>query len=324
MRHTIRTRARIGAIAAVPLVAVLLLGGCAASPSSMPPQYGEPQYAPAGEAADSSSLDGGIGISADPSVVSAAGRSVITTGWATVLVDDTAVAIDEAIRITEAAGGRIDGRNESSASDYWGGGSSLVIRVPSERLTAVLDEIEALGTVQQVSLSSSDVTLQVTDLDARIASTRAAIERLDALLAQATDVDDLVAIETAISDRQAQLESMLAEQRWLADQVSLSTIEVQFVTEPVVEEPAPQTFLDGIARGWEAFVAFAGGVLVVLGFLLPWLIPLAIVGVVVLVVVRIVAGRTRRAAASAPVPAQSPVAATPAETAPPAAPSPEG
>ena len=305
MRHITGSRARLGAVVVTPLLAVLLLGGCAAGMSSAQPDIAlEP--AVGGQTEQFVAEDMSV---VDPAMVSA-DRSVITTGWATVLVEQPADAANAAISIVEAAGGRIDGRSESAPTEYSSGSASLTLRIPSDRLTEVLDELKALGDVQNVSLQASDVTLQVTDLDARIEAMRASIERLSELVAQATDIDALISLETAISDRQAQLESMLAEQRWLDDQVTMSTIQFEFVSEQVAPEPEPNTFFDGLAAGWDAFVAFGAGLLVALGFVIPWLVMFAIIGLVVLVIVRVLVGRANRRAATA----QSPITPTPVTT----------
>jgi hypothetical protein len=318
MRHITASRTRLGAVVVTPLLAVLLLGGCAAGMSgsqpdiALEPAVGGVQSDQMGSAPDGMTESGLVGSS-----MVAADRSVITTGWATVLVEQPTTAADDAIGIVEAAGGRIDGRSESAPTEYSSGSASLTLRIPSDRLTEVLTELKALGDVQNVSLQASDVTLQVNDLDARISAMRTSIDRLTALLAQASDIDALISLETAISDRQAQLESMLAEQRWLGDQVSMSTIQLEFVSEQVAPEPEPNTFLDGLAAGWAAFVGFLGGLLVAIGFLLPWLLMFAVIGAIVLVIVRATVGRANRRAA-APVADAAPV--TTSEPTPPTAP----
>ena len=314
MRHITASRARLGAVVATPLLAVLLLGGCAAGMSGAQPEY---VTEPAVGGAPVEQFDSAESGAMDSSVV-ATDRSIITTGWATVLVEQPTEAADAAIGIVEGAGGRIDGRSESAATEYSSGTASLTLRIPSDRLTEVLDELKALGDVQNVSLQASDVTLQVNDLDARIEAMRASIDRLTELVAQATDIDALISLETAISDRQAQLESMLAEQRWLGDQVAMSTIQLEFVSEQIAPEPEPNTFFDGLSAGWEAFVGFLGGLLVAVGFLIPWLIVFAVVGLVVLVIVRISVGRAnRKPATTTPV---APVEVSSTEPTPPAAP----
>jgi len=213
-------------------------------------------------------------------------RQVITTGYVTITVDEPMDAASDAIRITEQAGGRIDGRSEYAPVDGDKGSATLTLRIPSDTLTATLDKLRELGEVQEVSLNATDVTMATQDLDARITAMSASVDRLLALLSSATDTDTLIQLETAISDRQAQLESMQAERRYYADQVSLSTVTLNFVSEYTSPPAEPDTFLSGLEAGWKAFVAFFAGLLVALGVLLPWIVFAGIVTVVILFFVR--------------------------------------
>lgn len=217
-------------------------------------------------------------------------RQVITTGYVTITVDQPMDAATEAIRITESVGGRVDGRNEYAPVDGDKGSATLTLRLPADALTATLDKLKALGEVQEVSLSSADVTMVTQDLDARIKALTASVDRMLALLATATDTDTLITLETAISDRQAQLESLESERRYYADQVSLSTVTLNLVTEQIVPVEAPDTFLSGLQAGWDAFVGFFAGLLVALGVLLPWLVLAGLITFVIIMIVR----RTRR------------------------------
>lgn len=241
-------------------------------------------------------------------------RQVIVTGWMTVTVDEPLDAAAEAVRIAESVGGRVDGRQEYAPIDGDKGSATLTLRLPAEGLSATLDKLKELGDVQEVSLNSSDVTMVTQDLDARITALRASVDRLLALLETATDTENLIALETAISDRQAQLESLEAERRYYADQVSLSTVTLNLVSvaDAPVEEPV--TFLDGLVAGWNAFVAFFAGLLVVLGVLVPWIVLAALITAIILWIVR---ARAKRKVAVAEAPAEAvvvpePVASSPA------------
>lgn len=244
-------------------------------------------------------------------------RQVIVTGWMTVTVDEPLDAAAEAVRIAESVGGRVDGRQEYAPIDGDKGSATLTLRLPAEGLSATLDKLKELGDVQEVSLNSSDVTMVTQDLDARITALRASVDRLLALLETATDTENLIALETAISDRQAQLESLEAERRYYADQVSLSTVTLNLVSvaDAPVEEPV--TFLDGLVAGWNAFVAFFAGLLVVLGVLVPWIVLAALITAIILWIVR---ARAKRKVAIAEAPAEpapqpvvpEPVASSPA------------
>lgn len=281
MRTSIRT-----GLAATAILAAAALAGCTQL-SGASTVVDQPVPAPA-EGWSAGDSGGG-----SPGVVDA-DRSIITTGRAAVLVEDPIASADEAARIADEAGGRIDARTEQAPTESDGGRSSITLRVPADELDATVDAIKALGESQSVTIDSTDVTMQSRDLDARIGALTAAITRLTDLLAQASSTTDLIAIEQAITDRQSELDSLTAQQRSLEDQVTMSTLTVDFVTEPVIAKPAPGTFLDGLVAGWEALSAFAAGLLVVLGAFIPWLIPLAIIAAVVWLVLR--ARRRRREA----------------------------
>lgn len=213
-------------------------------------------------------------------------REVITTGYMSVTVEAPDVATADAIRITESVGGRVDGRNEYAPHDGNRGSSTLTLRIPASELTATLDKFTELGILQEVSTSAVDVTMQSRDLDARITALDASVDRLLALLTKADDTETLITLESAISDRQGELESMRSQKRYFDDQVAMSTITLNLVSEadaPVVE---PGNFFDGLITGWNSFVAFFAGLLVALGVLVPWLAFGAIVAGVIVLIVR--------------------------------------
>lgn len=266
-------------------VAASLLSGCAAM-SSVESSYDMP--------ADGGGFEGGSpAVGADGELVAdessgdfSDDRSVITTGFLYVTVDAPLESAAEAVSITEAAGGRVDGRQEFAPQGGDAGGAELTLRIPAERLTATLDRLKELGEVEELRLSASDVTREVQDIDARVTALRSSITRLLALQDAAATVEDLIALETAISDRQAELESLEAQQRFLADQVGLSTITLVLGSRDVAPVTEPDTFVTGLITGWEALVAFGSGLLVLLGVLLPWLVLLGLLGLVVLLIVR--------------------------------------
>lgn len=290
------TRRRAAAFSALAISA-LMLAGCAAGASDEAYVEGPPF---GGESVESQSGgDGGFAEEAadlDSSPSDDADRSVVTTGYLYVTAEAPLDAADEAVTIAERAGGRVDARQEFAPSGGDAGGAELTLRIPAERLTATLDELEALGEVEELSLGTVDVTREVQDVDARIAALRSSIGRLLDLQGGAGSIEDLIALETAISDRQAELESLEARQRSLSDQVSLSTITLTLGSERVAPVDEPDTFLTGLIAGWESLVAFGSGLLVVLGVLLPWLVLLGVIALVVLALVR----RARRRRAVAP------------------------
>jgi hypothetical protein len=273
----------------VLLAATLALTGCAAAGGASD-EAGAPMPADGGAQAPGFQADGdsaGGGESAEGGDSgSSVDRQVIISGNVTITAEDPLKASKDAVRIVESAGGRIDGRTEYAATDGDKGSAQLELRIPADKLTGVLDKLEELGTADEVSLSTSDVTVESQDLDARISALKASIERLNALIAKAKDINDLITLESEISNRQGELESLEAQQRYLADQVAMSTISLYLRSDAEAPPQDPDTFWDGLTAGWAGFVAFWAGLFVVLGVLLPWLVTLGLIALVIILIVR--------------------------------------
>ena len=139
------------------------------------------------------------------------------------------------------------------------------------------------------------------------------IANLQVLMSKATAIDDLISLESTIADRQAQLESLEAQQRGLEDQISMSTITLTLTSDPIEEPPAePANFWTGLVAGWDSFVGFWSGFLVVVAVLLPWLVTGAIITVAVVYLVR----WNRRRQAARPQPPAPPLTGHHASAAP--------
>jgi hypothetical protein len=290
-RPAVRTVRRSPSTAAAAL-AVALLVGCSGPPST-----------------GSSSADGGAVAAAPGDAEGAPGlptgtdpdRQVVTTATASLAVEDPAEGAQRVSQLVESAGGRVEERSEQAAAGEDGGEGALadlVVRVPASELTGVLAALEDLGDVENVSVSRSDVTTTVVDLDARISALRASAARLHSLMDGAATTEALLAAEGALSERQAQLESLQSRRALLADQVELSTLSVRLQPFGVAPAGGPDGFLDGLGTGWRALVAALGAFVVVLGVVLPWAAVAVPVAGAVLVPLRLA---RRRAAVAAPL-----------------------
>ncbi len=275
---------RILVLGTTVLAATLLLAGCSAG-GAMPASdggYPAPPAPEGGLVVEQSDSAGGFSSEEQA-------RVEIVSGSMTVTAEDPAEAAQEAVRLVEAAGGRVDGRSEYAPSNGDAGSATLTLRIPAERLQSVIDDLAALGVdgrADEVSTSSTDVTVAVADLDSRIATQRGIIDRLNALFGQAATIADLIELEERIAQHQATLEELEAQQRSVADQVALSTLSLYVRSESEAPEVAPMDFLTGLETGWAAFVGFFSGLLVALGVLLPWLAFAAIVSVAIVLLVR--------------------------------------
>ena len=212
-------------------------------------------------------------------------RSVITHGAVTLSTEDPVTAADDITRMVESMGGWVEGMTMQAGSDTVEPSAHVVTRLPSSDVGTALGRLQDIGEVESVQLDRTDVTLEVRDLQARIRAVEMSVERMQALLARAASVDELVQAEQMLTDRQSQLEQLLSQQAGLEDQVSMSTLTIDVVVPeevPEVVEPEPKEgFLGGLENGWNAFLDFGSGALLVLGVLLPWLAFAALLAIIV-------------------------------------------
>ncbi|PKQ35948.1 MAG: DUF4349 domain-containing protein [Actinobacteria bacterium HGW-Actinobacteria-11] len=217
-------------------------------------------------------------------------REIIATAQATVQVPSIPEAATTIAALAADHGGYVEsteigkaaamaGTSEPAPADSAYGWIS--IRVPSDDLPEVIAALGDVGDVLSSSTSKQDVTSISIDLQARIDSTRASVDRLTELMSQSGSVSELIEAEVALTDRQAQLESYEQQLEALQDQVAMSSLQVQLTRENSPTTADPAGFSDGLLAGWNGLVVSLNALVIAVGFILPWL---AIVGVVILIV----------------------------------------
>ncbi|MBW8764590.1 MAG: DUF4349 domain-containing protein [Microbacterium sp.] len=205
--------------------------------------------------------------------------AVVITGRISIVAEDPIDAAGAATVIVTDAGGRVSARTEHAAEDGSQASADLTLRIPADALEDVRSELAGLGTVKETTLDSAEVGGTQRDLDARITTLRASIARYNEWLGTASATSDLIELESAIAERQTELEGLEAQARALDDQVAMSTITLSLMSEYVPVKTAPDDFGEALLVGWNGFVAFWSAVLIALGVALPWLVLFAAIAV---------------------------------------------
>ena len=210
-------------------------------------------------------------------------QQVIRTANVSLEVDDVDQAVNGVEARVEQLGGVVQSRSINNYDDD--ASAYMTIRIPAQDLNGFLDGLPELGRVINSTVDAQDVTLEVIDLEARISTLEASIERLRDLQSQATSVADLVAVESELATRQSELESLTARRDYLANQVDLSTVYLSMEQVDTGAALSPD-FLGGLQRGWDALLTLGAGLITGAGFLLPLAIVGAAIAVVIILIVR--------------------------------------
>lgn len=159
--------------------------------------------------------------------------------------------------------------NGSSYSSYQGTrNADMTARIPAERLDDFLNTVSEVSNVVRRSDNVEDVTLTYVDLESRRDALSTEQDRLLALMERAETVEDIITIESRLSEVRYELESMESQLRTYDNRVDYSTVylninEVEVLT-PVEEEGVWErigngfmTSIKNIGRGFrEFFVGF--------------------------------------------------------------------
>lgn len=291
-----RTRFRPVVFLALLIASVWLVAGCGGSNSTRHNESA-PAAAPLKNGAD---YKGGAPEAPAPPVEQP--RDIVKTASLILVAADPAAAADKATAIVDKAGGRVDERSDDAGSTSGRASVHLVLRVPANGLDAALASLKGLGTVQTLEVKTDDVTAHRVDLDARITALKTSVDRLLAIMRDSKDPDALIKAEDALSSRQAELQSLQAQRDTLRDQITYSSVDVQITAEQP-GGPAPQRyhgFFGQVERGWDTLWAFGSHLILAFGFLLPWLLPLAVFGGVLYAFVKWTGSRHKSSAPAEP------------------------
>ena len=200
---------------------------------------------------------------------------------------------DSAVRQIESlvaeAGGYIESSSQEGYSleyqgDYRERYASIQARIPSEKLDGVMASVGGLCNVLNQSESMDDITDSYYDAQARLDSLEIQEERLLELLSQATSLEDMITLESALSEVRYQIESLTASLRRMDSQVTYSYLDISLreVVEYRAIQEKPQNFgeqmaaafgrgIDGMVAGLQSFALFvaeAGPSLVLLALVI--------------------------------------------------------
>lgn len=206
-------------------------------------------------------------------------RAVIEKGQIELVGKDLTELRADVQRLLDGFDGYVAEEETSNGDDGDVDHSRLVVRVPSPAFDEAMTAFGDLGRLESTQRQARDVTTEVIDVQARVRAQEKSLRRLENILTEARDLGDVIRLESEIADRQAALDSLKAQQAYLADQTTLATITL-YLSAPERVAPAPGTddagFLTGLAAGWRAMTTFLAGVATTIGAVLPFAVLLGV------------------------------------------------
>ena len=190
-------------------------------------------------------------------------------------------AFDDASKALSALVEELGGWTQSSSVHYGGSGyryGNYTVRIPQEKFSAFIARAGELCHVIYTSSNVQDVSEMYYDTAGRLETQKTKLERLQALLAKAENMEDIIAIESAISDTESQIEALSGELKHYDSQVDYSTVtlsldEVYQLSN--VEQPATgflSRLAGALSSGARGFADFVQSFLVMLAYAWVWVV----------------------------------------------------
>ena len=219
-------------------------------------------------------------------------RAVIRKGNVALRADDVGKTQFQVQQVVDRYSGQVTEEKTTTDDDGDPAYTRMVLRIPTAQFGDAMEALQGIESAELESATSSedDVTTQLIDTQTRLAAQRRSIARITVLFDRAQSIREIMAIESELSRRQADLDSLQHQAAYLRGQSSLSTIVVSVDEIPAKVAPTEKAdqsgFVAGLSAGWDALTGFAVALATALGALLPWLVVLGILGPPVYLLVR--------------------------------------
>jgi Domain of unknown function (DUF4349) len=181
-----------------------------------------------------------------------------------------------------ASGGFVaNSQTQSDAASSGAPSGSVTLQVPVQSFATVLKQAQALGKTSELTTKATDVSAQYVDLQSRITALQASRQQYLTILAKATTVGDVLAVQEQIDTIQSQIEQLQGQLQVLSSQTTYSTLTVTLAEGTPARPPSPLPE-SGLVRAWHASIGgFLTGVEGVIRLAGPVVFALLLLGVVV-------------------------------------------
>jgi len=152
-------------------------------------------------------------------------KKIIRTASMTIVTMDWERSYELLRTLCTDMGGWIASASESAASSGLRT-AYMTLRVPSDKLDALLESGSGAGRVTRRDESATDVTESYRDTQARLETQKALMARLQALVTDAASLTELLELEEQIADTQYTIDSLTSSLQATDRQVDYATVDI--------------------------------------------------------------------------------------------------
>lgn len=178
---------------------------------------------------------------------------------------------------------------DKNVSSYAGSLRSayMTIRVPSQNMSSFLEQLKGVGTVVSERENAEDVSEYYYDIDSRLTTAKIKLERLQALLEEASDMSDIITLEAAISEVEYEIDEMQGTLNHYDSKVNYATIDIsvsEVTSVSNVDNPISfgERISSAFSKSLSGFVEFLKDAAVFIASTWIWLLILIVLPLIVL------------------------------------------
>lgn len=169
---------------------------------------------------------------------------------------------------------------------------SYTVRIPAEQYDSFLTQVGEVGYLTRKTESTENVGEVYYDLEARLKTQRTKQERLLALLEKADTMEDIIKLESALSEVEYQIEQYSSSLKRYDGLIGYATVNIgineviKIVDEPTEKDPLFKRMVAGVASSFDALVEAVEDFLLWVSYNVFALVIYAVVIVFVVIVIR--------------------------------------